>query len=207
MDGFETRLQFNGQLQRLTASQQSQRKLASFALRHRSLDEDLFSCIVEEIERADGHARVNVLFFLQTLCEASAAAGFTGYIDMATRDMLRIARAVASPQSSAGLANLAPTRKVLGELRQRSFLPQRVYEEAMQEVDGISGSSGSSTGGGGKKEKEQVLRRMEQDRERHKRLRENIWVVGEGEGEGEGGEFAAMWDTVSDLNADDLEEM
>lgn len=44
------RLQFLDLLRRLQASQSSQLRTAQFAIRYKDLDEDLFSCILEELD-------------------------------------------------------------------------------------------------------------------------------------------------------------
>ncbi len=44
-------------------------------------------------------------------------------------------------------------------------------------------------------DKRQIEQRIEEDRERHKRLRESIWAVGE--------EFERLWDEASDIGEDD----
>ena len=49
-------------------------------------------------------------------------------------------------------------------------------------------------------DKRQIEQRIEEDRERHKRLRESIWAVGDGDGDEE---FEKMWDEASDINEDD----
>ena len=48
-------------------------------------------------------------------------------------------------------------------------------------------------------DKRQVEQRIEEDRERHKRLRESIWAVGADEDQ----EFERLWDEVSDIGEDD----
>lgn len=48
-------------------------------------------------------------------------------------------------------------------------------------------------------DKRQIEQRIEEDRERHKRLRESIWAVGD-EGDEE---FDRLWDEVSDIGEDD----
>jgi CTD kinase subunit gamma len=50
-DPFEVRMKFSHQLQHLNASVTSAQKAAQYALRHRDMDEDLHSCILEQIER------------------------------------------------------------------------------------------------------------------------------------------------------------
>ena len=48
-------------------------------------------------------------------------------------------------------------------------------------------------------DKRQVEQRIEEDRERHKRLREYIWAVDDDGG----GEFEKLWDEASDIGEDD----
>jgi hypothetical protein len=50
-DPFEVRMRFTGQLQHLSASVSASQKAAQYALRHRDMDEDLHSCILEQLER------------------------------------------------------------------------------------------------------------------------------------------------------------
>lgn len=50
-DPFEVRMRFTSQLQHLNASVTSAQKAAHYALRYRDMDEDLHSCILEQLER------------------------------------------------------------------------------------------------------------------------------------------------------------
>jgi len=52
-----------------------------------------------------------------------------------------------------------------------------------------------------------IQERMEEDRERHKRLRENIWQIMPALSEEDDPEFEKAWDESSDLNDDDYEIM
>jgi CTD kinase subunit gamma len=45
-------------------------------------------------------------------------------------------------------------------------------------------------------DKRQIEQRIEEDRERHKRLRESIWAVGDDE-------FERMWEEVGEMDEDD----
>lgn len=54
-----------------------------------------------------------------------------------------------------------------------------------------------------KLDKKQVEQRIEEDRERHKRLRENIWAINGSTGDGDA-EFQKMWEETSDLGEDDF---
>ena len=50
-DPFEVRMRFTNQLQHLNASVNSAQKTAHYALKYRDMDEDLHSCILEQLER------------------------------------------------------------------------------------------------------------------------------------------------------------
>jgi CTD kinase subunit gamma len=51
IDPFEVRMRFTTQLQHLSAAVASAQKAAHYALKYRDLDEDLHSCILEQLER------------------------------------------------------------------------------------------------------------------------------------------------------------
>ena len=48
-------------------------------------------------------------------------------------------------------------------------------------------------------DKRQIEQRIEEDRERHKRLKESIWTVADADDE-----FNRMWEEVSELGEDDF---
>lgn len=50
-DPFEVRMRFTSQLQHLNASVTSAQKAANYALKYRDMDEDLHSCILEQLEK------------------------------------------------------------------------------------------------------------------------------------------------------------
>lgn len=60
--------------------------------------------------------------------------------------------------------------------------------------------SRSKSNGIGRPDKRQIEQRIEEDRERHKRLRESIWAVPP-EGDTE---FERLWDDASDIGEDDF---
>ena len=60
-------------------------------------------------------------------------------------------------------------------------------------------SSTAKPNGVARLDKRQIEQRIEEDRERHKRLRENIWAVSDKEEE----EFEKMWEEASDIGEDD----
>lgn len=60
-------------------------------------------------------------------------------------------------------------------------------------------AASAKTNGVARPDKRQIEQRIEEDRERHKRLRESIWAIG-AEGDEE---FERLWDEVSDIGEDD----
>ena len=57
-DPFEVRMRFTSQLQHLNASVTSAQKAAYYAIKNREMDEDLHSCILEQLERASSVSAV-----------------------------------------------------------------------------------------------------------------------------------------------------
>lgn len=62
-----------------------------------------------------------------------------------------------------------------------------------------NGTVKGARNGGGRLDKRQIEQRIEEDRERHKRLRESIWAV-DGEDERE---MERLWDECSEIGEDD----
>lgn len=60
-DPFECRLVFSELLSKLNATQQAIQKAANYAMRHKNLSEDLYSCIIEVLEQ------VRIFFFKNSL--------------------------------------------------------------------------------------------------------------------------------------------
>lgn len=62
-DPFEVRMRFSSQLEHLNASTTSAQKAAQFALKYKDMDEDLHSCILEQLEKVS-----NFLYLYSILC-------------------------------------------------------------------------------------------------------------------------------------------
>ncbi|CZT03209.1 hypothetical protein WAI453_012526 [Rhynchosporium graminicola] len=233
MDPFEVRIRFTQQLASLNASVTGASKTAQYALKFRELDEDLHSCILEQLERSNNsmNNRANIMYFIEHLCDMAARENHEAYIRMMQRDILRMVDAVA-PEDGSGAANVKVVRKVLQALQTKTFLlPQTVIEieEVLKERDtGIdsmdvdeevdpstpqapASNTKSRSIAPQKLDKKQIETRIEEDRERHKRLRESIWAIPkvtpgkESGGGGRADEFDKLWDETSDLGEDDLE--
>ncbi|EPS38237.1 hypothetical protein H072_8037 [Dactylellina haptotyla CBS 200.50] len=302
-DPFEIRLQFTKMLQRLNASVNASKSCAAFALKHKDLDEDLHSCILEQLETSSMNNRVNLLYFIEHLLEMSVSKSVNNYIPMIQSEFRTIVDCVSPPDQS-GLQNIASTRKVLTKIKDQKLMGSEVYDELMESLDerektgqrqhsddegnkseseeleevdqvpnGAStatmigkdpeydgsvdidgtppvpvsaipysptavntadiGSIGSTPNADTRRQsssqtttfkrppKQVIEERMEEDRERHKRLRETIWAIYPSRDEivpdksmdgleaFVGSEFEAFWNdnTVADTNEDDMELM
>lgn len=65
-DPFEVRMRFTAQLQHLNASVTSSQKAAQYAIKYKDMDEDLHSCILEQLEK------VRIVVGHETLLKAEA---------------------------------------------------------------------------------------------------------------------------------------
>ena len=166
--------------------------------------------------------RANIMYFIEHLCDMAKREGHVELIRMMQRDILRIIDAVA-PADGSGAANVKVVRRVLTGLRQKDMLTTETVvelEDCLRERDTApnqsemslreysdssrpgfgSGTSLARPSGLARLDRRQIEQRIEEDRERHKRLRENIWAVRSDGNE----EFEKLWDDASDIGEDDF---
>ncbi|KAJ7288495.1 CTD kinase subunit gamma CTK3-domain-containing protein [Mycena rebaudengoi] len=236
MDPFEVRIQFLALLKRLNASQQSIQKVVGFAVKFfPPCGEDLWDCIVEECQKGSINSRINILYFLDSLCETcllvkshsssmGSDPGNNQYVDFVNRDIGKIVECVV-PAGREGLPNLISTKQILESWRSKRVVdPQTVDDPPRRPRPAVpvphQKSSHSSLS------RNEVFKRIEEDRERHKRLRERRWVqpishrapgqmnmlsflplTGENDDDvlAIDVEFENDWETTSDWNEDDDE--
>ncbi|OLN93951.1 CTD kinase subunit gamma [Colletotrichum chlorophyti] len=221
-DPFEVRMRFTAQLQHLNASVTSAQKAAQYALKYRDMDEDLHSCILEQLERNNMNTRANIMYFIEHFLEMAEKDNHIDYVRMMQRDIIRVVDAVA-PDDGSGAANVKVVRKVLHGLQNRNFLEARTVteiEEVLKERETSAHDAGLSSPVNGdvdmgdappshsistnaravpRLEKRQIEQRIEEDRERHKRLRESIWAIPSQPN----AEIDKIWEETSDLGDDD----
>ncbi|OBZ74069.1 CTD kinase subunit gamma [Grifola frondosa] len=251
MDPFEVRMQFLALLRRLNAlisSQQSIQKVVGYALKYFSgCGEDLWDCIVEECQKGSINNRINIFYLLDSLCEASLLAkshtGSVGhdtsqnssfYVDYASRDLAKIVDYVV-PEGRQGLPNLMSTKQILESWRSKRVIDPQKVDDVLATLETRTASLEQPTTADARSEpatalpRSEVFKRIEEDRERHKRLRERRWVqpvshnphthlppqlaaflplTDDGDGDAEltlDIEFENDWETTSDWNEDDDE--
>ena len=241
-DPFEVRMRFIHLLTHLSASQTASLKTASFALKHRDMDEDLHSCILESLDSTGTsmNSRANIMYFLEHFCDMAMKSGTEGhvpYVDMVKRDMIKIVHGVVTEGKKGGSgmgANIKVARKVVDNLRGKGVLDDgavRSIEDELrrkeQERSKLLGEDGAqeekpdsyrhekdkrhehrdkhnsrskdAKSNGHRVDKRAIEQRIEEDRERNKRLRESVWAVNGDDEE----ELDKLWEETSDLNEDD----
>ncbi|KAI5120164.1 hypothetical protein M0805_008431 [Coniferiporia weirii] len=199
MDPFEVRMQFLTLLRRLNASQQSIQKVVAYALKYFSrCGEDLWDCLVEECQKGSINARINILYLLDALCETSLLSKATSssssafYVDFVSRDLAKIVEYVV-PEGREGLINLTSATQILDNWRTKRIIDPQKVDEVLAKLDGqkaamhaesTDGVPSFSNGDGegdhphasSTFSRNEIFKRIEEDRERHKRLRERRWV-------------------------------
>jgi CTD kinase subunit gamma len=130
-DPFEVRQRFTTLLSHLSASHTSIQKAAVYALKNRDMDEDLHSCILEQLERTNMNTRANIMFFIECLCEMAVKEGpgsgegsAMGFVRMLQRDILRVVECVVGEEG----ANVRVVRKVCRPDPQAHFFKNRFDE-------------------------------------------------------------------------------
>ncbi|KAI0476972.1 CTD kinase subunit gamma CTK3-domain-containing protein [Xylaria cf. heliscus] len=206
-DPFEVRMRFSSQLEHLNASTTSAQKAAQYALKYKDMDEDLHSCILEQLEKTNMNTRANIMYFIEHLLEMASKERHNDYVRMMQRDIIRVVDAVC-PENGSGAANVKVVRKVLKGLQTKFILLEQTVieiEGCLKErdtsandfslsspLDGndksaapasatdqdVNGTQPTQRNGVSiKPSRRQIEQRIEEDRERHKRMRESMWVV------------------------------
>ncbi|KAG1469656.1 hypothetical protein G6F56_003133 [Rhizopus delemar] len=202
-DPFECRLTFLSLLQKLNASQQSIHKVATYAMRHRKLSEDLYSCLIEELEQASTNARLNIIYVLDAIFSASQKSKFTGYVDLTRPDLPRIIHAVVANDAKS-VVNVPNTQKIMNHWKRKGVFEVNILEEAEKPL--LERQKSSVKQVNETFSKQDILRRMEEDRERHKRIKEEIWI--RPPEEPKNAEFEDFWNSIDKLDPEvDYEQM
>ncbi|EIN06627.1 hypothetical protein PUNSTDRAFT_72264 [Punctularia strigosozonata HHB-11173 SS5] len=192
MDPFEVRMQFLTLLRRLNASQQSIQKVVSFALKYfPRCGEDIWDCVVEECGKGTVNDRINILYFLDSLCESSllakshpATSAFQAtqeggnssfYVPFVARDLQKIVESVV-PEGRHGLPNLMSTIQILENWRTKRIIDPQKVEEIVASLEARKVAQTPAAAPVPSLSRPEIVKRIEEDRERHKRLRERRWV-------------------------------
>ncbi|KAG0013551.1 hypothetical protein BGZ82_002111 [Podila clonocystis] len=146
---------------------------------------------------------MNIFYIFDSICQQSSKAGFTGYTDLIGKNLSSIVESVA-PSGPNGNVNVAGTKKILELWRSKNYFHHGVIDVVEEPLLARELGARSMTSEAGMA-KEDILRRMDEDRERHKRIREEIWI--RPADEDPSAEFQQDWDEVSDIDEHDYEDI
>ncbi|CAD6907304.1 unnamed protein product [Tilletia laevis] len=198
MDPFQIRMDFSSQLRRLSASQQSIQKVVYTMSKHASrASDDLWDCIVREASKASLNARLNILFLIDALVtgadgalsadpSSSAAAGLSPLVlaafrPLITRDLVSLIDNVVPLTPDGIRLNLASTRAVVSSWRTGSILSPDLLTHILDRLearrDELARLPLALQTSDTEFSRAEVLQRIEEDRERQKRLRERSWIL------------------------------
>lgn len=109
----QVRMQFLSLINRLTSSLASIQKVSSFALKHGpKCADDIWDCLVEECDSVSLNARINLLYFLDTLLDKQGVMGEgRPYAALVKRDLAKVVDLVV-PHSREGVLNLMAADQV-----------------------------------------------------------------------------------------------
>lgn len=104
---------FIGLLTKLTSSLASIQRVSAFALKHGpKCGDDIWDCLVDECGQVNLNARINLLYFLDTLLDKHAPG--QPYKDYVRRDLAKLVETVV-PQTREGILNLLSATQVRAE--------------------------------------------------------------------------------------------
>lgn len=211
-------MQFLTHLRRLTSAAQSINKVVTFLIKHSSQvsssssrrqpvastsqtsvptaqEQDLWACIIEELEKSSINAKINIFYMLDSLLDQALAIGLESYRTLVERDLETVVdltvptdvkEGVLNRLSTIQVSNLASSMRLASLIKVllqvlKSWKTRRLLSVAkldalldkLQNADFTPSDNTSTT----TFSRNDILRRIEDDRERHKRLRERIWVL------------------------------
>ncbi|KAJ2759495.1 hypothetical protein IWQ56_005723 [Coemansia nantahalensis] len=164
--------------------------------------------------------RLNIVLVLDRIlstgggrASAAATAAAQTWRGVVARDVERIVQ-TAIPETPGGDSNVPQVRKVVAGWRRREVFDEptmaRIERLLGSRADGAGTGAGAGAGAGaggaeaGMKNQD-ILKRIEEDRERHKRHKEDAWIRPAYEQPED--ELASYWETTSDFNDADWQEL
>ncbi|GJJ08424.1 hypothetical protein Clacol_002640 [Clathrus columnatus] len=127
------------------------------------------------------NTKINILYMLDSLCEASLASGKQMnpsnnlYVNYVAKDLQKIIDLVV-PDGRTGLLNLMSTTQVLESWRKKRIIDPSVVNEVLASLNDRKVRIHDLPIANEHFPIQEAQKRIEEDRERHKRLRERRWV-------------------------------
>ncbi|KAJ3414685.1 hypothetical protein HDV05_006220 [Chytridiales sp. JEL 0842] len=218
MDAFDCRLKFKQLLETLTASNTSIEKVKNFALSesNRAHYENLYECIKERLMEVPTINRLSLLYLLDSLMKTS----FKGYLDLVRKDLVWIINAIVPENDYGGYSNLSNVQKIVKSWRKYAIFGSPELESVDQllaNASAVAPTINDTDKGSVTLSKNDILKRIEEDRDRHKRAREDGWYRPDpsesenmrsskhGRRKAIRDEFEEVWERTSAMNDSDWE--
>ncbi|GAA5834972.1 hypothetical protein JCM3766R1_002057 [Sporobolomyces carnicolor] len=196
MDPFEIRMQFLTLISRLTSSLASLSKVSVFALKHaQKCSDDIWDCYLDELTHSPSlNHRINMMYLLDLMLDKegpkmvnkSSVGGIVGqgsYRALVERDLDKVVDQVVPRESKQGVLNHMSAMQVLKSWKTRRLLDGETLDKVTSSLEDRRNESHSYADESASSttftdfSRNDIVRRIEDDRERHKRLRERIWVL------------------------------
>jgi len=169
---------------------------------------DLWECILEELgEKASINTKINLFYMLDSLLAASAANEMPAWKAFVARDLEKVVALTVPRDVGEGVLNRMSAMQVLDSWKTRRLFPSARLDALLDSLRhasfasasvpaSIIGEAPAQTKTATTFSRNDILRRIEDDRERHKRLRERIWVLPSLEAE-----FDQAWEAAATASA------
>ena len=233
MDPFEVCLAWSQMLKRMTASQQVINKAATFAIKHVDLREEIYRELMDAFHHPSTsvNTTLNLLYLMDALLPLSLKQQTTAtsnnssedhgtYHHWIGRDLGALMQA-AVPDGPKGVVNLRPTLLIVQQWFDKGYFAfnkdyQRVLQDWLDKIQGrLQQEEGPATAMVAERSQglsglshQEILRRMEEDRERHKRVKEGAWLrTYATSGDLDDGEFEDGWANAQPFGRQDEEDV
>ncbi|KAI9338943.1 hypothetical protein DFJ73DRAFT_798129 [Zopfochytrium polystomum] len=171
-------MDFKEMLDTLTQSYKDVAKAASYAYveQNRQFCHSLYECIKERMEEVSVSNRVPLVYVLDSMMGMSVKHGFSGYADLTRKDIEWIVT-MAVPESDP--SQLIKIKKVVRGWRQRGIFSAAELESVEAYLASVQKSVGPTSERESERSqvltKQDILKKMEEDRDKHKKAREDGW--------------------------------
>ncbi|KAJ1820762.1 hypothetical protein IWW57_003170 [Coemansia sp. S610] len=200
MDPFEARLLFGNMLENLTGAQPTIDRVSGFALKHTSMADDLLDCIADKLDKLQVPPRLNLLFVVDAILLSANRNSLQTWAELIKKNIVATVTAVI-PETPGGDSNVPQVRKVVSGWKRKSIFDTEVLDKLDKLLSKRSGGASTESG----MRHEDILKRIEEDRERHKRHKEDVWI--RPAGELPENELELYWETASDFNDADWQDI
>ncbi|KAI9138311.1 CTD kinase subunit gamma CTK3-domain-containing protein [Paraphysoderma sedebokerense] len=175
LDLFDIRMEFFNLLKKLSATEASRSKVVRFGLKYKQCYDDLYGLLIEDLEKSSASHRLNIFNSISELVQQSVRDRFDGYRKLTEKDLQKIIELVC-PHDQMGNTNVPYVRSILHSLKSHKIFTEQLISKVETPLTARDSRFSSYRKEPSSYSKETIIRRMEEDRERHKRTREEIWI-------------------------------